>query len=280
MVQNLSTLAQMVESDLRALLQANGDACLWLDSHDVIRRELGTWPRGASAPTDLTGRRLAELLSPSLVAALRDQRRAVASLNGLRWRSQADGAGRDYLLRSASLDANRWLLVAREITLPANDVLENECARLRVRITQLEQRLQTVSNEQAMFATRLKEEVGRAARRAEPVSVVRLELHDLTSYGQRFGTEASLQVAGTVDQTLRRDARAGDFVARWDACGFAMLLPNTDRISARLVAERHQRGVGAISWPHAEIDVRVGLATLWRDANDPEELLQKSQPVH
>jgi hypothetical protein len=46
------------------------------------------------------------------------------------------------------------------------------------------------------------------------------------------------------------------------------------------VAERHQRGVGAISWPHADIDVRVGLATLWRDANSPEELLRKSQPVH
>ena len=198
----------------------------------------------------------------------------------MRWHSGQGDLTREYLLRAVGLDRNRWLVVAREMPVAADHLLADECSRLRARISDLEQRLQRAANDQAMFAARLKEELGRAARRADPVSVVRLELHDLTAYGQRFGSDASLQVIGTVDQTLRRDVRAGDFLARWDTCGFAMLLPNTDRPSARLVAERHQRGVGAISWPHAQIDVRVGLATLWRDANDPEELMLKSRPVH
>ncbi len=276
----LAPLAAAVEADLMALVRLQGDACLWLDANATVRRELGNWPRSEHDPALLVGRSLAELVPGPVVARLRSQYTGTAQGADIRWSANVGGVNRDYQLRASPLSGQRWLVIARELWAPADRLLESECERLRLRVTDLEQRLQTALDGQATFAARLKEEVERAARRADPVSVVRLELHDLASYGQQYGSEATVTVLGTVNQALRRDARAGDFLARWDHCGFAMLLPNTDRQSARLVAERHQRGVGAITWPHADIDVRVGLATLWRDANSPEELLRKSQPVH
>ena len=276
----LAPLAAALEADLMALVQLQGDACLWLDANATVRRELGNWPRPDRDPAVLVGHSLAELVPGAVFDRLRAQCAGSAQGADVRWSANVGGVNREYQLRASPLSGRRWLVVARELLVLADRLLDSECKRLRMRVTDLEQRLQTVLDEQAMFAARLQEEVERAARRADPVSVVRLELHDLASYGQQYGFEATVAVLGTVDQTLRRDARAGDFLARWERFGFAMLLPNTDRQSARLVAERHQRGVGAISWPHADIDVRVGLATLWRDANNPEELLRKSQPVH
>lgn len=273
-------LAAAVEADLIALVRLQGDACLWLDANLTVRRELGIWPGSQRGGASLVGRPLAQLLPPAVFERLRAQCSGAAGGSDVRWSADAGATRREYALRASALSGQRWLVVARELSVLADPLLESECQRLRMRVMDLEQRLQAALDEQAMFATRLKEEVERAARRADPVSVVRLDLHDLASYGRQYGSEATVVVLGTVDQALRRDARAGDFVARWEQCGFALLLPNTDRQSARLVAERHQRGVGAISWPHADIDVRVGLATLWRDANSPEELLRKSQPVH
>ena len=273
-------IAAAVEADLLALVRLQGDACLWLDSNATVRRELGQWPRAEQGPALLVGRSLAELVPAAVFERLRAQCAGIAQGADIRWAANGGGVNREYRLRASPLSGQRGLVVARELTVLTDTPLESECARLRLRVTHLEQRLQTALDERAVFAARLKEEVERAARRADPVSVVRLELHDLASYGQQYGSEAAVSVLGTVDQALRRDARAGDFLARWEQFGFAMLLPNTDRQAARLVAERHQRGVGGISWPHADIDVRVGLATLWRDANNPEELLRKSQPVH
>lgn len=270
-------LAAAVEADLMALVRLQGDACLWLDSSATIRRELGNWPRAEQGPALLVGRSIAELVPASVFERLQAQCAGTSDGVDIHWSANAGGINREYQLRASLLSGQRWLVVARVL---ADPMLESECKRLRTRVMDLEQRLQVTLNGQAMFAARLKEEVERAARRADPVSVVRLEMHDLATYGDHYGADATVAVLGTVDQVLRRDARAGDFLARWDRFGFAMVLPNTDRQAARLVAERHQRGVGGISWPHADIDVRVGLATLWRDANSPEELLLKSQPVH
>lgn len=276
----LAPIAAAVEADLMALVRLQGDACLWLDCNLTVRRELGNWPRAEQGPALRVGRSFAELAPAAVVERLRAQRAGSSERVDIRWSANIGGANREYQLRASPLSGQRWLVVAREVAMPADPMLASECQRLRARVMDLELRLQTALDGQAMFAARLKEEVERAARRADPVSVVRLEMHDLAAYGEQYGPEATVAVLGTVDQALRRDARAGDFLARWDRFGFAMLLPNTDRQAARLVAERHQRGVGGISWPHADIDVRVGLATLWRDANSPEELLRKSQPVH
>lgn len=283
MAQVMQALAAHIEADWRALVALQGDACLWLDASGCIRREHGVWPRSAAAAEQLqgslVGRLLGDILPGSVVASLRALCASGGQGPGLRWTADMSGARREYELRAVALAGNRWLVLARELMVLADPILESECARLRSRVADLEARLQRALDERAMFAARLAEEVERAARRADPVSVVRLELHDLATYGQKFGDPASLEVLGTVDQALRRDARAGDLVARWNDDGFAMLLPNTDRSAARLVAERHQRGIGAIRWPHEDIGVRVGLATLWHDASSPDDLLQKSAPI-
>jgi diguanylate cyclase (GGDEF)-like protein len=243
-----SILAAAVEADLEALIALNHSVCLWLDSAGRIRRVVGQWPSTALPKVPRAGQSLSEFLPRAALTAL-----AVAMQSGSAVPVDFLANGRRLEILGCKLAGARQLLQLKE--LPAS------------------------TDQQALFTARLVEEVERAARRADPVSVLRLELHDLGAYREQYGAAATDTVLGTVDRSLRRDARAGDFLAQWNRCGFAMLLPNTDRAAARLVAERHQRGVGSISWPHDDLGVRVGLATLWRDATDPIDLLHKSSPV-
>lgn len=242
-------LAAAVEADLHALIAMNNVTCLWLDSSGQVRRIAGTWPTAALPSAPRLGQSLDGLLPAAHIGTLQA---VIRSGSGVPVECLVNGRRLEIL--GCALSGDRQLLQIRETPLTQDD-------------------------QQALFTSRLIEEVERAARRADPVSVMRLELHDLGAYQQQYGATATHTVMGTVDRSLRRDARAGDFLAQWNQCGFAMLLPNTDRAAARLVAERHQRGVGSISWPHDDLGVRVGLATLWRDATDPIELLQKSSPV-
>jgi diguanylate cyclase (GGDEF)-like protein len=85
---------------------------------------------------------------------------------------------------------------------------------------------------------RLAEEVVRAVRTRRPLSVVMLDLDDFKlvndSFGHLYGDRVLVHVAERVRSTLR----ASDVPARYGGDEFAVILPETDRAEAALVAER------------------------------------------
>jgi diguanylate cyclase (GGDEF)-like protein len=88
------------------------------------------------------------------------------------------------------------------------------------------------------WEVRVRDEEARLARYRRPVSVVLVELDGLGRLSERVGLDAAERIVPPVGQTLVRQARAADHVARTGMSRFAILLPETDEIQAINYVER------------------------------------------
>ena len=100
------------------------------------------------------------------------------------------------------------------------------------------------------FDERLHLEWGRAIRDETPISILILDFDNFKEYndihGHKQGDKALQGVAKILMQELKR---AVDFVARWGGEEFVVLLPNTDRDKALIIAERMRASIEATQIP-------------------------------
>ena len=84
----------------------------------------------------------------------------------------------------------------------------------------------------------LHEEVGRAARAGSPLSALLIDLDNFKLVNDRHGHQAGDVLLREVAQTLVREFRAFDRVARYGGDEFVVILPNADLESAAAAAQR------------------------------------------
>ncbi len=133
------------------------------------------------------------------------------------------------------------------------------------------------------FQERLYEELARAKRYEQPLSLI---LCDLDNFGQ-INSRLGYQIG---DETLRRLAtavfmpssqlpnRRSDIAARFGGELFALVLPETAKAGATIKAERIRELVVAL--PAAEdiqLSVSVGIASFPDDASEPDALLRATK---
>jgi diguanylate cyclase (GGDEF)-like protein len=116
-----------------------------------------------------------------------------------------------------------------------------------------------------------------AGRRVSPLAAVLLDLDHFKQINDVHGHEQGDKALAAVGQILASMLRASDFAARYGGEEFLVLLPDTDRATAREVAEKLR---GAIE--RAEISTvglltaSFGVAALPDDAGEPEHLMRKA----
>jgi len=102
------------------------------------------------------------------------------------------------------------------------------------------------------FDEALRSEWERARRTGQPLALLMLDVDHFKRYndlyGHLAGDECLQRVAAVLGGAARR---GGDLVARFGGEEFALILPNTDGASARLVAEQIIHDVQALGLPHA-----------------------------
>jgi len=81
-------------------------------------------------------------------------------------------------------------------------------------------------------------EENRFARYGRPVTVLLAELEGLGSLASLIGQDAADRLIEPVAASMRRSARAADFLARTGHARFAALLPETDEVAAINYVER------------------------------------------
>ncbi len=141
-------------------------------------------------------------------------------------------------VRATRLGDGGFLLACRDIG--AEHALRQELDEARQRLAAL-----ALSDRQTGLANRhrfdevLMQELGRARRSQEPITLVLLRLSDWSAFVDRHGgavaEDALRRLGGLLSGTLRRP---GDLAARMEGDLFGVLLPTTDRIGAQRVAER------------------------------------------
>jgi len=132
----------------------------------------------------------------------------------------------------------------------------------------------------AHFDGCLKKELNRCRRYGQTVSVIMIDLDDFKEVNDRYGHAAGDSVLRDVGRLLVQRVRDVDVAARYGGEEFAIILPETRRMNAFVVAERIRSEVeryfkrkGADG--HSAT-LSGGIASFPEDADSPEALLARA----
>ena len=121
---------------------------------------------------------------------------------------------------------------------------------------------------------RLRDELLRGYREGAEVSLVLLDIDGFKAINDRFSHLIGDEVLKKMAKVLTGTFRHSDVVARWGGEEFAVLLPETDKQSAALIAEKARTAVADADWqslaPDLAITVSAGVATASEAGPDSE----------
>jgi diguanylate cyclase (GGDEF)-like protein len=130
------------------------------------------------------------------------------------------------------------------------------------------------------FMERGNDEIERARRYHLPLTLLLLDIDHFKQINDRFGHPAGDRLLQAVAQTCQANARNVDLPGRLGGEEFALLMPETSAVAARLAAERLRRAIAAIAPAQSgllhEITASFGIAALNPQDSSMESLLARA----
>ncbi|ORJ59814.1 diguanylate cyclase [Geothermobacter hydrogeniphilus] len=127
---------------------------------------------------------------------------------------------------------------------------------------------------------RLDEELNRSSRQKLEFSVLLLDIDHFKNYNDHCGHLAGDKALKKLSHLLRRSAREMDSVTRFGGEEFCILLPETGREPARMVAERIRHGIEREPFyqeevlPGGRLTISIGISCYPADGDSAEALLE------
>ena len=135
------------------------------------------------------------------------------------------------------------------------------------------------------FQYLLHSELEKARATKSLLSLIMVDMDDFKIYNDALGHQAGDKVLKDLARLLKDQSRKMDFVCRYGGEEFAVILPQTDKKEAFLIAERLRQGVQNHPFAHAEIlpakklTVSLGVATFPENGSLPHELITYSDQM-
>ncbi|MCM8795853.1 MAG: sensor domain-containing diguanylate cyclase [Candidatus Omnitrophica bacterium] len=132
------------------------------------------------------------------------------------------------------------------------------------------------------FQYLLQTELEKAKANNQPLSLIMLDMDDFKVYNDKFGHQAGDRLLKELATLLKAQSRKMDFVCRYGGEEFTIILPQTTKKEAFLLAERLRENIKDHPFTHEEIlpakrlTVSLGVATFPEDGNSPSELISAS----
>lgn len=132
------------------------------------------------------------------------------------------------------------------------------------------------------FFNILTNEVYRAARYGNPLSLIIMDIDNFKKFNDAYGHPQGNFILSLVSEIFKNNVRNTDTVARYGGEEFVIVSPENDKQSAYVLAERIRKDVEKFCRPDVNKDVPVpvtisiGIASLPDDTSDAEGLIQKA----
>ena len=129
------------------------------------------------------------------------------------------------------------------------------------------------------FQERLGQEIARANRYSRPLSLLMIDVDHFKLYNDTYGHPQGDIVLQDLARLLQEMSRTSDTVARYGGEEFAIILPETDSVSAQKIGERLREQVERYAFPGKEhmpggtLTVSIGVAT-YASIYSKDDLLQ------
>jgi diguanylate cyclase (GGDEF)-like protein len=126
------------------------------------------------------------------------------------------------------------------------------------------------------FDTQLKKEAERCKRYEHPLSLLIVTIDDFKALNEKFGHQKGDQMLIDLAQSLKRNVRRVDVVARYGVNELTVLMPNTDKKNAEVVRERILADIEQLNKKRKPaFAVSLGLSSV--SAKDSGTLLEKTE---
>jgi diguanylate cyclase (GGDEF)-like protein len=131
------------------------------------------------------------------------------------------------------------------------------------------------------FMTRLNEEIVRTRRGGDTASLMVMDVDKFKNFNDNYGHLAGDRVLESLAYTIKQTVRAGDIPSRFGGEEFTILLPNTSRQTAWIVAERIRTAIAGmkVSWepPLPQVTISLGVVSFDKGTNaTAEEVIHRA----
>lgn len=115
-----------------------------------------------------------------------------------------------------------------------------------------------------VFRERLNQDLARAERYGEPLSLLLIDVDGLKRVNDRAGHQAGDAALEAVAAAIRSGMREADLGARLGGDEFAVLAPRTDESAALVLAERLRAHIAgtAVGWGRQRTTISIGVASV------------------
>jgi diguanylate cyclase (GGDEF)-like protein len=130
------------------------------------------------------------------------------------------------------------------------------------------------------FYERLGEEVARAQRFSSRLSLLMIDIDFFKAFNDTYGHQAGDNVLKVVSRIIQDTIRAHDIASRYGGEEIAIILPETDVLGTRIIAERIRERIKkhdfVVNKKSNHITVSIGLVCFPEDADVKTELVTKA----
>jgi diguanylate cyclase (GGDEF)-like protein len=127
------------------------------------------------------------------------------------------------------------------------------------------------------FMVKLHEEVHRAERYNNILSIVMADLDRFKNINDTYGHDVGDRVLKEIGRFLQKNVRDLDMVARYGGEEFVIMIPEAAKDAAYSMAERLRKKFSRLKFENVpQITISLGIATYPFDGKQPEDLLKKA----
>ncbi|RVU86094.1 diguanylate cyclase [Leucothrix sargassi] len=112
------------------------------------------------------------------------------------------------------------------------------------------------------FHVNLEDRIRLARRMEQPVSLIMLDIDGFKEIKEKHGVASSSGIVKLVTNILKEHCRTSDFIARFGAEKFGVILPSTDEKGSLKCAEGLVKAANLLFWEAAQVKVSIGAATV------------------